>query len=568
MNQKIHVLPELLIKRIAAGEVIERPAAVVKELFENSLDANSKEISLFIKDAGLKLIKVVDNGDGMKEEDALICCERHATSKISDITDLEEISTLGFRGEALASIGSVSRLTITTCTETDQEGTQIIIEQGKIQEVLKVAAKRGTTVAVNDLFANIPARRKFLKTPSTELKHILTIFRRIALSHPKVDFSIFVEDEKTMDIRRDSHKKRIRDLFGDQKTEMLIPVNKEISGITINGFISRSGEYVSNRNEQYTFLNNRYIVNKSLIHAIHSAYGPNLIQGKYPIYILFINMNPIHFDVNVHPTKNEVRFTDERFIHNTLNWTLKEILCSPTSVPEFHLIQGKKKNKSYLSNYKPDPADMGQLTLDMQRPMFEKDAGNQIVQKEIPSLWQIHNKYIISQIKSGLTIIDQHVAHERILYEQALRSRQSKGGFSQQLLFPQTVLLPPEDFLILTEILPFLEKIGFGIKAFGKNTMIIEAVPMEIKTGSERELLMEIIHEYEDLKKETVDVWDAVAKAFACKSAIKSGDRLSLQEMASLIDQLFATKEPYQCPHGRPIILNLTLEEIDKRFGR
>jgi DNA mismatch repair protein MutL len=273
-------------------------------------------------------------------------------------------------------------------------------------------------------------------------------------------------------------------------------------------------------------------------------------------------MDPARYDANVHPAKTEVRFIDERFIHDSLYRAVKDGLFAPAHVPKFQLVQGRKVI-SGSAGFSPSST---QLALEIQRPLL--GSSTERTDRDVPSLWQIHNRYILSQIKSGLTIIDQHVAHERILYERALRFRETRDAASQQLLFPQTVTLSVQDYLTLTDMMPYLVKIGFDIKEFGKNTVVIEAVPMEIKTGQEAQVLTEMIEAYREYSDETNDSWDAVAKSFACKSAIKSGDKLSQQEMASLIDQLFATNEPYLCPHGRPIVVNLSLEEIDKRFGR
>lgn len=569
MISKIKILPESLMKRIAAGEVVERPASAVKELMENAIDAGATSISLWIKDSGMRLIQVTDDGEGMAEEDALLCCERHATSKISRVEDLDGIRTLGFRGEALASIGSVSRMTIMTRTAETEEGTQVCIEEGKIREVQKVATPRGTTVAVKDLFSFVPARRKFLKSPTTELRHIASVFRRMALSHHDIDFSLVVEDEKTMDLRRSTREHRLRDLLGEDVQSRMIPIRKELAGISVEGFVSPPGEGKKNRENQFFFLNGRYIINRSLMHAVLSSYGPRLGRHEYPVFLLFLETDPRQVDVNVHPTKIEVRFSDERYVYEVVKKTIQEALRRPAAVPDLQLISRRGKMKGPAFQRYPASEDYGQLTLEVQRPAIgERRVEYGMASGEKPSLWQIHNRYILSQIKSGLTIIDQHAAHERILYERALKSILDNAGLSQQLLFPQTVQLSHEDYLILTEILPTLQKIGFGLKEFGKNTVVIEAVPVEVKTGEERDLLSGILDTFKEMRRETMDAYDAVARSFACKSAVKSGASLSLQEMASLIDQLFATQEPFFCPHGRPTVVNLSLEEIDKRFGR
>jgi len=568
-KNKIHILPDHVMKRIAAGEVVERPASVAKELIENALDANADRISILIKGSGLDLVQAVDNGDGMSEEDALLCCERHATSKISVPEDLEAIDTYGFRGEALASIGSVARMVIATRTDRSEEATQVLVEHGRILEVMKTSAPKGTSVEVKDLFAAVPARRKFLKTPATELRHLLSVFRRTALSRPEAEFTLFIDDQKTLDLRKGSLEERIRDLWGDEKASVLVPVHQEMGGITIRGFVCKPTGGMRSRDDQFFYLNRRFIVNKSLSHAVYSSYGPRLGADGHPMYILFLEMEARRFDVNVHPTKIEVRFSDERYLHDSMKKAVQDALRRPTAVPEFQLVVGKAKSEFPSFADRTGDRTAAQLTLDMQRPPDERS----VFQSRKPdttalALWQLHNRYILSQIKSGLTIIDQHVAHERILYEKALRSIESRAGNAQQLLFPQTVQLPPEDYLVLTEILPYLEKIGFGLKDFGGNTLIVEAVPVDVRPGREKEVFFELIEEFKHSRQGCLNLADSVAKSYACKSAIKSGDRLNLSEMVSLIDQLFATNDPYVCPHGRPIVVNLTLEEIDKRFGR
>ena len=568
MTDKIHILPEHVMKRIAAGEVVERPASVVKELVENAIDAGASQITVVLRDAGLELIQVMDDGEGMTEADALVCCRRHATSKIACAEDLDEILTLGFRGEALASIGSIARMTITTRSESDAEATQVILENGEINDVLKTAATRGTTVAVKDLFAFVPARRKFLKSPQTELRHAVGMVRRLALSHPSVSFSLFTGDDKILDTRGGTLRNRVRALWGEEKADGLISVQKQVSSVSLDGFISRPDVCGKTRDDQFFFLNRRFIQNRSLLHAVTSAYRPRLVHGAFPAFILFIDMNPRRFDANVHPTKIEVRFSDERFVYDVLRRSVAEALRSPESITEFRLVHGSR-NAPAFRRPSVRPSDFGQLSLAVQTvPELKDGAQSPYRASEQPVFWQVHNRYILSQIKSGITLIDQHVAHERILYEKAIKAIQEKAGTSQHLLFPSTVQLNVEDMAALTEIQPFLEKIGFGLKDFGQNTVVIESVPVDIRTGGEKELLLEILSYWKEGPVGVEFVWDRVAKAYACKSAIKAGERLSQTEIASLVDQLFATRDPYVCPHGRPIVVNLTIEEIDRRFGR
>jgi len=569
-SAKIRVLPDLVMKRIAAGEVVERPASVVKELLENSLDAGSTAISLVIQNGGADLIQVIDNGCGMSEEDVLLCSQRHATSKIFNAEDLDSIETLGFRGEALASISSIARLEIITCREDDAESSQVYFEDGVIGEMMKAAPRRGTIITVKDLFYNVPARRKFLKTTSTELRHIILIFRRIAVAFPEIEFELILDEDKTYDLRKSDRKTRILDLIAKSSAANFIPVEKEIAGISLKGLIGRPGTGRRSRDNQMFFLNNRFITDRSLSHALISSYGSRLARNEYPDFFIFLEIDPARVDVNVHPTKDEVRFMDAKLVYDSVRRAVLEGLKQPAVVPDLQLIPGPATRTKFPRVNTRDEEDMGQLTLEIQRP----SVGNSVIrdfrseQRDRPSLWQVHNKYILTQIKSGLTLIDQHVAHERVLYEKALLAINDKRGVSQQLLFPQSIQMSPADYSVLMEMLPYLQQIGFGLKEFGKNTVIVESVPVTMKNGTEKELLLEMIDLYKDNQHDSNDIYDKIASVYACKAAIKAGEPMTLSEMASLIDQLFSTKEPYFCPHGRPVVVNLSIEEIDKRFGR
>ena len=569
---KIHVLSDLLMKRIAAGEVVERPASVAKELLENSLDAGAKAITIHIKNGGIDWLQVVDDGCGMGLDDALLCCHRHATSKIATTEDLEAIETLGFRGEALASISAVARMELVTAQEGDADSTRLLIEDGVVKEQLKAAPRTGTSITVRDLFYNVPARRKFLKTPSTELRHLMAVFRRVAIAYPEVAFTLWVEEQKTFDLRAGSRQKRIADLTGDSRSAQLIPVKKEISGVTVEGLVSRPGAGGRSRDNQMFFLNRRYITSRSLMHALLSAYGPTLMRDEHPSFFLFLEIDPSRVDVNVHPTKIEVRFLDERLIHDTVRRAVSEAMRKPAVVPDLQLITGRPRPVPRAEFQRTDIEDLGQLTLEVQRPgtvgNLQTVSEFRSMERQRPPFWQLHNTYILTQIKSSLTLIDQHVAHERILYEKALKSQANHAGMSQQLLFPQTVHLRPEDRLALEQMIAHLTQIGFVIKDFGQNSVLIEAVPVTVKNGTEKELLLSMLEGFREEGMEIQNPFETVAKVFSCKAAIKAGDPLTLQEMASLVDQLFTTDEPYFCPHGRPIVVNISLDEINKRFGR
>jgi len=577
MSSKINILPENVAHMIAAGEVVERPASVVKELIENSLDAGASAISVSIEDAGSQLIAVDDNGHGMSEQDLLICIKNHATSKITSIQDLDSLASLGFRGEALASIGSVSRMSIATCLNGETEGTQIDVTGGSVTEAVKTAPRKGTRVSVKNLFYNTPARRKFLKRPSTELRHISYMFRKMALSRPDISFSYIVGGQKTFDMPGSKEaERRIKDLLGEQSAGSLIGLENQGGGISVSGFISRPRTGKRSRNDQFIFLNNRFISSRSISHAIAAGYENRLARDEFPVYIVYLTMPARFFDVNVHPSKIEVRFIDERFVYSLIKQAVKSALRKPSVMPDFYLQAPKKDMYTFPQTPKRirNPEEMGQLTLDAQRPVFGEEhrvlnfRNTTSEPSAVSTVWQVHDRYIIAQIKSGIAIVDQHVAHERVLYEQAIRSGRDKQALSQQLLFEQAVQLSEDEYNILTEILPYLEKIGFKLKDFGHNTVVIEAVPVAVKNGKEKELLHGIIEDYTEMRESSDNILDAVTKSYSCKSAIKSGQKLSTQEMESLIDQLFATSEPYFCPHGRPIVHTITLAELDRRFGR
>ncbi|MDP2303438.1 MAG: DNA mismatch repair endonuclease MutL [Ignavibacteria bacterium] len=615
---KIKILPENLSNKIAAGEVVQRPESVVKELLENSIDANSTEIKLLIKRAGKVLIQVVDNGDGMAEEDAILCILKHATSKIITDSDLEAIKTLGFRGEALSSITAVSQVELRTQTDESEIGVQLRIDDGQHIEKEFGSFAKGTSVSVKNLFFNTPARRNFLRTDTTETKHIIETFNRIALSHPKISFKLFIDDEITLDFPSGELTDRIGNVFGEGILSALINVEERTEFLSLYGFIGKPSLLKKSKGDQYLFLNNRYVVSRQINHAVFTAYENVLEKGDYPFFILFLEIDPHRIDINVHPSKLEVRFDDEKDIYSFVVSVLRKSLSSYDLVPNLTFTQGASEKermtitpfqKSERSDFSDRPSkpnynsksqsfndkdiDMlfGSLSLNVNRespesniktPFENENVVDETIQKSVPIrasseekenssfIIQLHHKYILSQIKSGLMIIDQHAAHERILYEKALKLFDINLPFAQPLLFPKTIEVDASKLLMLKELHPYLLKLGFEIKFFGQNTIIIEAVPQDIHPGNEEEILLEILDEYliNRREKKILEVKDNMAKSFSCKSAIKTGDKLSELEMRVLIDQLFATSMPYVCPHGRPIVVKISLDEFDRRFGR
>lgn len=610
---KIKILPENLANKIAAGEVVQRPESVVKELLENAIDADAKNIEVIIKQAGKSLIQVRDDGSGMTEDDAKLCIQKHATSKIHVYKDLESIKTLGFRGEALSSIASVSQFEIKTETRDEEIGTLLKIESENQVTIEKTSASKGTCVSVKNLFYNTPARRKFLKTDGTELKHIIDTFNKSALCNPEISFKFYNNESPVFDYPSSSFEERLKQVFADNILDGVIPVNEETEYITLNGFIGKPAMLTKSKGDQYLFLNKRYVVSKQINHAVFNAYENILEKGDYPFFVLFLSIDPSKIDVNIHPSKLEVKFDDERDVYHFVMAVIKKSLGMFDLVPvmTFEEKDNEEKlrfnpfNKTSVGDFSDRPSFIdrrervpvtdkeidlvfGSLTSDIQKKEKASDiqsfldedeneifSDNKSVESKVKGpeettfITQLHNKYIISQIKSGLMIIDQHVAHERILYEKVLNRLEANMPFSQHLLFPLTIQFDPGSYEILKELNPLLNRLGFQLKFFIKNTVIVEGVPEDIKSGSEERILREFIQEYSlNQREKKLEQRDNIAKSYSCKAAIKTGDKLSEKEMHLLIDQLFATSMPYVCPHGRPIIIKISLDEFDRRFGR
>lgn len=611
MSSIINILPETLANKIAAGEVVQRPDSVVKELLENSIDAGATSITVTIKNAGKQLIHIVDNGKGMSEEDAVKCFYRHATSKISTYDDLENIRTLGFRGEALSSIAAVAQVELMTRRLDDEVGSMLRIEGGSILEQTKTALQPGTSISVKNLFYNTPARRQFLKSNNTEFKHIYDTVQRLALSKPEIALE-FVSDEDTIvALPSQTLAARIKSLFGDRHFATLVPVSEETEMISISGYIGKPDFARKSKVDQFIFLNRRFIISRSINHAVFSGYEHLVEKGNFPFFLLLIDIDPHKVDVNVHPSKMEVKFADEQSIYRFVMAVVRKALGGSdiTPIVEFNNRSGDFSSlhhsaipRFYSDTNRPTPSSLDypgqrqsaplqneEIPFDLNTKLdqiFSSVPGASIEQpsdtpmqiqhgtreseaQEGKAIWQLHNKYILTQIRSGLMIIDQHVAHERILYERALIRMNNSVPSSQQLLFPQTIQLPSGDYTLTKDLLPFLNSIGFETKLFGKNTFVLEGVPPEVKAGTEATIVQDILDEYKNNQlRVKLDARDNVAKSFSCKAAIKAGDKLTETEMRSLIDQLFATSMPYVCPHGRPVLIKLSLAELDRRFFR
>jgi len=605
----ITILPEQLANKIAAGEVVQRPESVVKELVENSIDAGATVISIAIKEGGKSFIQISDNGSGMNDEDAAIAFDRHATSKIKSYEDLENIRTLGFRGEALASIAAVAHIELKTRRLTDDVGTMVRIEGGDLKEQSKASAQPGTIISVRNLFYNTPARRHFLKSNNTEFKHIYDVVQRVALSRPDIAIHFTSDGEDLLDLKSGSIDERLKNLYGERHFETLIPFDEQTELLSISGFIGKPDFARKSRVDQYLFLNKRPIVNRSINHAIFSGYEHLMEKGNFPFYLVFLELDPHKVDVNVHPSKMEVKFADEQSIYRFVISVVRKALGANDLVPSLEVNGARSFDRSFASlrhaalpqhftgdfgsseknifstpssNFSQASAQRDSLNLDKlfsdiptiplpetARPQQFAHGTRENEALEGKGIWQLHNKYILSQIRTGLMIIDQHVAHERVLYERALASFENAVPVSQQLLFPHTVQLSSGDFALAKELIPHLQAIGFELKLFGKNTIVLEGVPTDVKAGMEGSILQDILDEFKNNQHRVkLDSRDNVAKSFSCKAAIKAGDKLSEIEMRVLIDQLFATSMPYVCPHGRPVVVKISIGELDRRFMR
>ena len=606
MNSRIHVLSEILANKIAAGEVIQRPASVVKELMENAIDAGATRIEVTIEEGGRTLIQVTDDGQGMNGDELRLAFQRHATSKIAKVEDLFNISTLGFRGEALASIASVSMVEAVSKAADYDEAFNLKIDAGRESSFEPSAWSQGTQFTIKNLFFNVPARLKFLKGKRTELNHILDIFKPLALVHPELTLKLTSDKKVLLDCKAGSGAGRIGEIFGREYEKKVVPLENTRGLIKITGHIGNLDLVRVARGEQFLFVNGRSVTDRLLNNAVYGAYRSLIQRGEFPFFVLRVELPPAEVDVNVHPTKNEVKFRDEWRVYHVLKETVETALQDTMQMlPGLH---DRPRAQSFFSRpetsapYSPDqtPQNMPDqfnlyggresVTTPNFQPSSRSREDSELLRKarEFSSvlqrspepvqqkpqrlsggfIWQVHNKYILSQINSGIAIIDQHVAHERVLFEEAMYQLEIRSGHSQTLLFPQTVEFAPDDYNTLLEILQDLNKLGFQIREFGPRTLLIEAVPIDMRGGSEGDVLREVVDNYRTNREFDYSPGKRLAASYSCKAAIKAGDPLTEEEMRTLVDRLFATKHPYYCPHGRPVIIQLTTDELDKRFER
>lgn len=603
-KNRIRILPDFIANQIAAGEVVQRPESVIKELVENSLDAEADSIAVIVKSAGKQLIHIIDNGIGMDEDDLALSVKRHATSKIIEQKDLERIISYGFRGEALASIASVAGLEIRTKRKVDDHGWKLTSDPVKEPNIEPCMTDNGTQIFVRNLFYNVPARRKFLRTNLTEFRYISDTMIKFALSKPNVRFTFYDDDTLIFDTKPSSIEDRIANILGPEVRDSLVVVNHENEDIKISGFIGSPNTAKSSRSHQYLFLNGRSILSKSLSHAVYSAYDTVLEKNQYPFFLLNLYIDPENIDINVHPQKHEVKFDDERFVYNAVNNAVMRALQKGNFIPLFDIEENsskapfiKSEEDDALINKETGEIISKQPQFDhtgsgnFQRRTFGKDSEHSFGQKDISSYEaifgseqdklfddsfvhkndnyiRIHNSYIITETEKGGMLIDQHSAHYRIIYEKTLRSMIAGKNKSQELLYPIKIDMNPAEIAITKEIREQLKKIGFSLKVHNDN-VLISAVPVEIKSGREEQTIRGIISEYdENPEAGELSSKENLANIYSQKVAVQRGKKLTENEIRNLIADLFNCEQPYITPNGRPTLIEFKIEDLNKRFNK
>ena len=616
-------MPPELANKIAAGEVIQRPASVAKELLDNAIDAGADSIRVIIQNAGRTLIQVIDNGSGMGEEDLRPCFRQHATSKISDIDDLFRIRTLGFRGEAMASIASIAQVEVKTKRIEDDTGFLYEIHGGKEKRLEPAATDDGTSVAVRNLFYNVPARRQFLKTDATEFRHILSTFHDAALSHSDIAFHLEADGEPVYKLPPAKLEQRVVEIFGKRLRSSLIPFREDTSYVKISGLLGDPKVSKKSRGEQFVFVNGRPVQHRVLVHVIMKIYGHWMGEREYPFFAIFLELDSGQVDVNVHPAKMEVKFEDERSIIQLSKSVVKKALNEYFLVPDIEKESAEKRppgidvrtgndfNAGFgeLKGFRAKRDDQNRNMQIPSRINFDenernkrgfdgKEIGRQLYGRERvfsdpretsddkqpvheeerrqegppgrkgQGFWQLHNRYILTQTRSGLCVIDQYRAHMRIIYEKAIGATEESLPGTQQLLFAQTIEFSASDFSLLKELLPIIQRMGFSVQLLSGHSAIINGVPADIDIGNEQSVLREMLQQYRDLdRKLKLDARRKVAIAFASRTAIPRGRRLSGIEMETIIDQLFACEDPYTDPLNKPTLVYMSMEELGRRFG-
>lgn len=615
MSGIIQLLPDHVANQIAAGEVVQRPASVVKELLENAVDAKASDIKLIVKEAGKTLVQVIDNGLGMNTTDARLCFERHATSKIRQAEDLFDLHTKGFRGEALASIAAIAHVEMKTKQDQEELGNHIVIEGSKLTTQEVAVLPKGTSFAVKNLFFNIPARRNFLKSETVEFRHVLDEFQRVALAHPSISFTLIHNGSELYNLPGTNMRQRIVAIFGGKTNEKLVPVSEDTDLIKINGFVGKPEFAKKNRGEQFFFVNDRYIKSPYLHHAIMSAFEGLLKEGNQPSYFLFLQVPPHTIDINIHPTKTEIKFDDEHSLYAILRSAVKHSLGQFNVAPILDFERDANLDTPY--QYKDKTADFPTIQVDAgfnpfaaDKPSkslssfgsYKKDApqgnweslyvglkqdseeiasfsfestevtgslfGEDTTESAVHATYQIHKKYIVSAIKSGMLVLDQGRAHQRVLYEQFLTNITIQKAASQQLLFPLELYFSAGEMQLLRDMQPTLENTGFVFDGFTTDSVQISGLPVLMAESEVSIVLEELINNIQnEIPESSFSQSDTIAKSMAKSLAVKTGTYLTDKEQENLVNSLFACKEPTISPFQKPTFITFTVEDLDKRFA-
>ncbi|NNF07502.1 MAG: DNA mismatch repair endonuclease MutL [Candidatus Eisenbacteria bacterium] len=581
MDSSIRVLPDALVGRIAAGEVVERPASVIKELVENSLDAGAAHIEVSLDGEPQQFMQVADDGKGISAEELTLAVQRHATSKIQESDDLTQIHTLGFRGEGLAAIGAVARLRLSSRPLDSEMGASVFVEDGRIGAVEPIARAHGTTVEIRDLFFSTPARRRYLKSQTAEVRAISQLLQAYALGNPGVGFSLMQRSKQAFHFpAAPDLASRAAQILGAKRLDRMFPVEIEEADLALEGFLGAPEDSRARSGHQIFLVNGRWVTSPLLRQVVRQAYSDLIPPGRHPEALLSLRLPPEDVDVNVHPTKKEIRLRRERELYPRLTELLRrrveghfpsfQLSGQPEeSLPDV-LEEGRPESQTSLPLYPTSPKAEAEGWVSDQSSVvlpFPKTETKDSAEPTLANLWQLHETYICARVKQGLLIIDQHAAHERVLYEQALKRLQGDPPLSQELLFPLVVELTPDEFAVLLDSLSLLEKVGFHLETFGGTSVLVHAIPAGVREWKHGALLKDILDHISDLPSE-MENHERVARSVACHGAVKAGQTLGNVEMNELVDQLFATEKPQGDPHGRPVFLRIELNELHRRFGR
>ncbi len=612
MSSIIQLLPDHVANQIAAGEVVQRPASVVKELLENAVDAKASDIKLIIKDAGKSLVQVIDNGLGMSVTDARLCFERHATSKIRQAEDLFSLHTKGFRGEALASIAAIAHVEMKTKQDQEELGTHIIIEGSKFVSQDVAVLPKGTSFSVKNLFFNIPARRNFLKSDIVEYRHIVDEFHRVALAHPNIHFTFYHNGSEMFNLPQSNFRQRIVNIFAGKTNEKLVPVIEETEIVNIQGFVCKPEFAKKSRGEQFFFVNDRFIKSGYLHHAVMAAYEGLLPIGAQPSYFLYLNVPPNTIDINIHPTKTEIKFDDESAMYAILRSSIKHSLGQFNVAPvldfdrdanldtpyHYKNLEGTtptiqvdgnynpflddKPNKHFTNFRKPESTanweslyvGLEQETQEIETITFENDAitsslfNDDEVEQAVRKTYQIHKKYIVNPIKSGMVIVDQQRAHQRVLYEEFLTNMTVRQASSQQLLFPLHLHFSSSEMELISELQLSLKNTGFVFEETNHDNIVISGVPINVTESEISIVLEQLLSDLQNGIPETsFSQNDTIAKSMAKSLSIKTGNYLTEKEQENLVNGLFACKEPNVSPFQKPTFITMRVEDLDKKFA-